>query len=124
MLWHLLEPAGVNSMPMAPGSLSQGAKKNGCLSGGGWVRAGSRGVGDPRSLWEEAILGKSRAGIMNAIKGQAASKAMQKKLQQGDSTSSLSTDEKLSCDFHVRVIIAKVHSAYLLNLMRMSGLKA
>lgn len=49
---------------------------------------------------------------------------MQKKLQQGDSTSSLSADEKLSCVFHVRVIIAKVHSAYLLNLMHMSGLKA
>lgn len=45
---------------------------------------------------------------MNSIKRQAASKAMQKKLQQGDSTSSLSTHEKLSCDFHVRVIIAKV----------------
>lgn len=97
-----------------------------CLGGvGGWgVRAGSRGVGDPRSLWEEAILGNSRAGIMNSIKRQAASKATQKKLQQGDSTSSLSTHEKLSCDFHVRVIIAKVHSAYLLNLMHMSGLQA
>lgn len=61
---------------------------------------------------------------MNSFKRQAASKAMQKKLQQSDSASSLSTDEKLSCDFHVRVIIAKVYSAYLLNSLRMSGLKA
>lgn len=61
---------------------------------------------------------------MNSIKRQAASKAMQKKLQQGDSTSSLSAHEKLFCDSHVRVIIAKVRSAHLLNLMRMSGLKA
>lgn len=61
---------------------------------------------------------------MKSIKRQAASKATQKNLQQGDSTSSLSTHEKLSCDFHVRVITAKVCSAYLLNLMRTSGPKA
>lgn len=57
MLWHLLEPAGVNSVPVAPGSPSQGGEKNGCLSGrrgaagwGGEASAGSCGVGDPRSL--------------------------------------------------------------------------
>lgn len=37
------------------------------------------GVGDPWPLWEEAILTDSRAGIMNSIKRQAASKARQDK---------------------------------------------
>lgn len=36
---------------------------------------------------------------MNSIKRQAASKARQNRQQQGDSTRSLSADEKLSCDF-------------------------
>lgn len=61
---------------------------------------------------------------MNSIKRQAASKARQNKQQQGDSTRSLSGDEKLSCDFRALVIIVKVHSAYSLTFMRMSGLKA
>lgn len=58
---------------------------------------------------------------MNSIKKQAASKARQNKLQQGDSTRSLSGDEKLSCNFLVAVIIVKVHSAYSLIFMRVSG---
>lgn len=58
---------------------------------------------------------------MNSIKRQAASKARQNKQQQGDSTRSLSGDEKLSCDFRVPVMTVKVHSAYLLIFMRMSG---
>lgn len=61
---------------------------------------------------------------MKSIKTQAASKTRQNKQQQGDSTRSLSSDEKLSCDFRVSVIIAKVHSAYSLIFMRMSGPKA
>lgn len=61
---------------------------------------------------------------MNSIKRQAASKARQNKQQQGDSTGSLSADEKLSCDFRVPVIIVKVHSAYSLIFMRVSGLQA
>lgn len=58
---------------------------------------------------------------MNSIKGQAASKARQNKQRRGDSTRSLSGDEKRSCDFRVPVIIAKVHSAYSLIFMSMSG---
>lgn len=61
---------------------------------------------------------------MNSIKRQAASKARQNKQQQGDSTGSLSADEKLSCDFLVPVIIVKVPSAYSLIFMRVSGLQA
>lgn len=57
---------------------------------------------------------------MKSIKKHAASKAGQNK-QQGDSTGSLSGDEKLSCDFCVAVIIVKVHSAYSLTFMCMSG---
>lgn len=60
---------------------------------------------------------------MKSIKRQAASKARQSKQQQGGSTSSLSGDEKLSCDFRVPAIIVKVHSAYSLIFMRMSGPK-
>ncbi len=90
---------------------------------GGWG-PGSRGAADPWPLWEEVILSDSRAGIMNSIKRRAASKARQNKRQRGDSTRSLSAHEKLSCDFRVPVIIVKVHSAYSLVIMRMSGPKA
>lgn len=58
---------------------------------------------------------------MKSIKRQAASKATQNKQQQGDSIGSLSAVEKLSCDFRVPVIIVKVHSAYSLIFMHMSG---
>lgn len=61
---------------------------------------------------------------MNSIKRQAASKARQNKQQQGDSTRSLSGDEKLSCDFRVPVIIVKVRSAYSLTFLHMSGPRA
>ena len=61
---------------------------------------------------------------MHSIKRQAASKARQNKQQRGDSTRSLSSDEKLSCDFRVPVIIVKVHSAYSLTFVRTSGLEA
>lgn len=44
---------------------------------------------------------------MNSIKRQVALKARQNKQQQGDSTSSLSDDEKLSCGFRVPAIISK-----------------
>lgn len=60
---------------------------------------------------------------MNSIKRQISSKARQNDQQQGDSARSLSGDEKLSCDFRVPVIIIKVHSAYLLIFMHMSGPK-
>lgn len=60
---------------------------------------------------------------MNSIKRQVASKARANKQRQGDSTRSLSADEKLSCDFRVPVIIVKVHSAYWLIFMRVSGLR-
>lgn len=91
---------------------------------GGGASVCSHGVGDPWPLREEASLSESRAGIMHSIKRQAASKARQNKQQQGDSTRSLSGAEKLSCDYRVPAIIIKVLSAYLLKLMRMSGLKA
>lgn len=87
---------GVRRMAVCPG-----------FSGGGGATASNRGVGDPWPQWEEAILTDSRTGIMNSIKRQAASKARQNKQQQGDSTRSLSGDEKLSCDFRVPVIISK-----------------
>lgn len=58
---------------------------------------------------------------MNSIKRQAASKARQNKQQQGDSTRSLSADEKLSCDFRVPVMTVKAHSASLLIFPRTSG---
>lgn len=61
---------------------------------------------------------------MHSIKTQAASKARQSKQQWGDSTRSLSSDEKLSCDFRVPVITVKVHSAYSLTFVRTCGLEA
>lgn len=62
---------------------------------------------------------------MNSIKRQTASKGRQnKQQQQGDSTGSLSGDEKLSCVFRVPALIVKVDSAYLQIFMHMSGLTA
>lgn len=131
---HLLHLAVVNQVPVAPGSSSQGWEE--CLIvldlvGGGGGGCGTTGrVRDPRSLWEAAILTKSRIGIMNSIKQQAASKASLNKLQQqqqqrqADSTASLSAHEKLFCHFRVPEIIVKVHSAYCLTFTPLSGPKA
>lgn len=63
---------------------------------------------------------------MRSFRRQVASKARHNEhngQRQGDTTSSLSAHEKLSCGFRVPVIIAKVCAAYLLTFMSVSRLR-